>query len=86
LRTGLHAGPVFQLFEPVTESLNCIGVHVSRAARIEPITPKGQVFVSREFAALAETHPGLGFACDYVGQTDYDKNYGTFPTYHLHRK
>jgi len=28
-------------------------MHVSRAARIEPITPPGQVYASQAFAALA---------------------------------
>jgi len=33
------------------------GTHVSRAARIEPITPRGQVYSSESFAALAAQSP-----------------------------
>ena len=81
LRIGLHAGPVYKCIDPVTERENYIGAHVSRAARIEPITPPGYVYASQPFAALAAAEKGLEFKCDYVGQTAMAKNYGTFPTY-----
>jgi class 3 adenylate cyclase len=81
LRIGLHAGPVYRCVDPVTERENYIGAHVSRAARIEPITPPGYVYASQPFAALAAAEKELEFKCDYVGQTAMAKNYGTFPTY-----
>jgi len=81
LRIGLHAGPVYGCIDPVTERRNYIGSHVSRAARIEPVTPPGNVYASQPFAALAAAERGLEFKCDYVGQTAMAKKYGTFPTY-----
>jgi class 3 adenylate cyclase/tetratricopeptide (TPR) repeat protein len=81
LRIGLHAGPVYGCIDPVTERRNYIGSHVSRAARIEPVTPPGNVYASQPFAALAAAEKGLEFKCDYVGQTAMAKKYGTFPTY-----
>jgi class 3 adenylate cyclase len=81
LRIALHAGPVYSCIDPVTERTNYIGAHVSRAARIEPITPSGQVYASQAFAALATAQGVREFRCDYVGQTSLAKNYGTFPTY-----
>jgi class 3 adenylate cyclase len=86
LRTGVHAGPVFTCTDPVTEHANCIGMHVSRTARIEPITPEGLVYASREFAAIAAAEGIDEFECSYVGQTEFAKKYGTFPTYHVHRR
>jgi len=56
---------------------------VSRAARIEPITPPGQVYASEAFAALAAACGAKNFTCDYVGQTPMAKGYGTLPTYHV---
>jgi class 3 adenylate cyclase len=53
LRIALHAGPVYACVDPVTEQPSYTGTHVSRAARIEPITPPGQVYASQAFAALA---------------------------------
>ena len=83
LRIGLHAGPVYLCIDPVTESPNCMGTHVSHGARIEPATPPGQVYASREFAALAAAD-GIGeFRCQYVGQTPWAKGYGIYPTYHI---
>jgi class 3 adenylate cyclase/tetratricopeptide (TPR) repeat protein len=81
LRIGLHAGPVYACMDPVTERRNYIGAHVSRAARIEPVTPPGNVYASQPFAALASAEKDLEFRCEYVGQTAMAKKYGTFPTY-----
>jgi class 3 adenylate cyclase len=85
LRIGLHAGPVYSCTDPVTQRANYIGAHVSRAARIEPITPTGQVYCSQVFAALAAAEGVKDFRCDYVGQTSMAKKYGTFPTYVVRR-
>lgn len=86
VRIGLHAGPVFCCKDPVTGRTSYIGAHVSRAARIEPITPTGQVYASQAFAALAAAEGVSGFRCDYVGQTLLAKKYGTFPTYVVLRR
>lgn len=86
LRIALHAGPVYEFDDPITRSRTYTGTHVSRAARIEPVTPPGQVYASEAFAALAAAHRASGFVCDYVGQTPMAKGYGTLPTYHVQRK
>jgi len=86
LRIGLHAGPVFSCTDPVTQRANFIGIHVSRAARIEPVTPAGQVYASQAFAALAAAEGAEEFRCDYVGQTPMAKKYGVFPTYAVLRR
>ena len=85
LRIGLHAGPVYEFDDPITGSRTYSGTHVSRAARIEPITPAGQVYASELFAALASARRAENFTCDYVGQTPMAKGYGTLPTYHVRR-
>jgi class 3 adenylate cyclase len=84
IRIALHAGPVYVCTDPVTEQQNCLGTHVSHAARIEPITPPGQVFASQAFAALAAARRIKEFDCHYVGQTPLAKGHGTYPTYHVH--
>jgi class 3 adenylate cyclase/tetratricopeptide (TPR) repeat protein len=86
LRIGLHAGPVYCCCDPVTKHTTYIGANVSRAARIEPITPTGQVYASQTFAALAAAEGVKEFRCDYVGQTSMAKKYGTFPTYVVLRR
>jgi class 3 adenylate cyclase len=86
LRIALHAGPVYACTDPVTGLTNYIGTHVSRTARIEPITPPGHVYASRAFVALAAASNVRDFTCDYVGQTPLAKGYGTFPMYHVRRR
>lgn len=86
VRIGLHAGPVYACTDPVTERLNYVGPHVSRAARIEPITPAGQVYASQEFAALAAAQSVKVLRCEYVGQTAMANKYGTFGTYVVRRR
>jgi class 3 adenylate cyclase/tetratricopeptide (TPR) repeat protein len=86
LRIGLHAGPVYSCTDPMTARRTYIGAHVSRAARIEPITPAGQVYASQPFAALAAAKPVRDFTCTYVGQTSMAKKYGVLPTYVVLRR
>lgn len=85
LRIALHAGPVYEFDDPITGNRSFSGTHVSRAARIEPITPPGQVYASESFAALAVGNGVKSFTCDYVGQTPLAKDYGTLRMYYVHR-
>lgn len=85
LRIALHAGPVYEFIDPVTGDRTYGGTHVSRTARIEPITPPGQVYASEAFAAIAAAQRLPSFNFDYAGQTPMAKNYGTFPMYHMRR-
>lgn len=86
LRIALHAGPVYACTDPVTRRATFTGTHVSRAARIEPITPPGHVYASQAFAALAYAHAPRVITCEYVGRTPLAKGYGTFPTYLVRRR
>jgi class 3 adenylate cyclase/tetratricopeptide (TPR) repeat protein len=76
LRLGGHLGPVYELDDPVTDRPNYYGAHVSRAARIEPITPEGCVYVTETFAAVLALYNADQFSCDYVGNTEMAKHYG----------
>lgn len=84
LRIALHAGPVYRCVDPVTRRMNYVGSHVNHAARIEPVTPPGQVYASQAFAALVIAEGITEFTCEYVGRVPYAKGYGTFPTYFVH--
>ena len=85
LRLALHAGPVHLTTDPITGLAKCCGTHVSRAARLEPKTPPGQVYASEAFAALAAVDGVTGFRCEYVKQLEWAKRYGTFPAYVLRK-
>lgn len=75
LRVGGHLGPVYRIDDPVLHRANFMGAHVSRAARIEPITPEGCVYVTETFAAVLALEHAQEFACDYVGITEMAKGY-----------
>ncbi len=85
LRIGLHAGPVYECFDPVSQQTTFCGIHVNHAARIEPITPPGDVYASEAFAALASSSAARYFVCEYVGRTPLAKGFGLFSTYHVRR-
>ena len=83
LRISLHAGPVYRYKDQIIDKLNYIGSHVNRAARIEPITPPGQIYVTDAFAALAELELPGQFRFHYVGRVSLAKGFGEFPTYSM---
>ena len=85
LRLGGHLGPVYELDDPITDRPNYYGAHVSRAARIEPITPEGCVYVTETFAAVLALHNAGQFSCDYVGNTEMAKHYGRLRMFLLRR-
>jgi class 3 adenylate cyclase/tetratricopeptide (TPR) repeat protein len=85
LRIAVHAGPVFRFPDPILNRDGCIGAHINRAGRMEPVTPPGQVYASQEFAALAALSD-QPFVCDYAGSIPLPKDFGTFPAYHVRRR
>ncbi len=86
LRLGGHLGPVFPTPDPVLGLTAYMGSHVSRTARIEPVTPAGTVYVTDAFAAALVLDDSREFACDYVGHMDAAKDYGRLRMYRLRRR
>jgi hypothetical protein len=83
MRLGCHLGPVFATHDPVLSHPVYMGSHVSRTARIEPVTPAGAVYVTEPFAAALVLNDRREFACDYVGHMDAAKGYGRLRMYRL---
>ena len=77
LRVGGHCGPVLELRDPITKKTGYFGTSVNRAARIEPVTPPDEVYVSEAFAAKLALEEAP-FFCEYVGEVASAKNYGRF--------
>jgi tetratricopeptide (TPR) repeat protein len=82
LRLGVHIGPVFPIRDPVLGTQAYMGTHVSRTARIEPVTPPGAVFATEAFAAALELEQGR-FGFDYVGHIPAAKDFGRLRMYRL---
>lgn len=81
LRIALHSGPAYEFMDPVLQQRGFTGAHVSRAARIEPVTPPGSVYCSQPFAAMCECEQVRDFACEYVGNMPLAKNFGEYPMF-----
>lgn len=83
MRIGVHYGPAYQTQDLITGKTTFYGTEVSRAARIEPVTPPGAVFVTEPFAAILILEASDRFKCRYVGNVEFAKGYGTYPIYRL---
>ena len=85
MRVGAHAAPVFEAPDPIAGVQGYFGAHVTTAARIEPGTPEGDVYVTEPFAALCALEAPRGIECQYVGQLATAKDHGRLPLYLLRR-
>ncbi len=83
MRLGGHFGPVHAGVDPILKASSFFGAHVSKAARIEPITPPGEVYVTEHFAARLALDPAAEFQCEYVGEIPMAKDYGDLKMYLL---
>jgi len=82
-RVAMHTGPVFAAEDRVIGRTNFFGSHVTRAARIEPITSPGSVFLTEQAACMLVTQPGHPFRVEYVGRLSLAKAYGQEKLYRL---
>jgi tetratricopeptide (TPR) repeat protein len=82
---ALHAGPVFVFEDAVQGRRTCVGAHVSRPARIVPVTPRGHIYASQEFAALcgAEGITVVGF--EFLGRVHTTRLFEDAPLYRVDR-
>ncbi len=86
IRIALHAGVVSKVPDPIIEKFNYVGKNTSKAARIEPITFEGQVFVSEAYAALLSSLQSSILTCEYVGMKELPKQAGITKVYLLDYK
>lgn len=83
LRLAVHYGPIFRGRDFLTKTETFFGSHVTRAARIEPVTPPGEVFVTEAMAAALALSGAASVRPEYVGNTQLAKNYGSLRMYVL---
>jgi class 3 adenylate cyclase len=86
IRIALHAGPVFCGFDPIIGRDNYFGSSVTKAARIEPVTPPGMVYASEAFAATLAATGRDEFSLEYIGRMALAKGYGESRIYRLDRR
>ncbi|MCD4817172.1 MAG: adenylate/guanylate cyclase domain-containing protein, partial [Candidatus Cloacimonetes bacterium] len=100
IRIALHAGPAFEIKDPITSRNNVYGSHVNRAARIEPVTLPGHIYASEQFVAqlvseqveyeyeaIKKNKPvKCIFALEYVGSMKLHKDFGMQSVYHIRKR
>jgi class 3 adenylate cyclase len=83
-RIACDFGRTWQGYDFVRKEITYYGLHVTRAARLEPVTPPGAIYVTQSFAAAASAEDAT-LACDYVGDLVTPKNFGVLSAYRLGR-
>ncbi len=86
MRIGLHYGPVYKVYDHLTQCFTFASNEVNKTARIEPITPPGEVFGTEPFVAMLEIE-GEGWSTfEYAGTIPSAKNFGAFRMFHVRPK
>ena len=83
MRISLDAGPCYSYNDPITMQLDFCGDYIVRAARLEPVTPPGNVYASETFVAVAKALGVKNVKFDYAGQVELPKGYGRMQAFHL---
>jgi tetratricopeptide (TPR) repeat protein len=83
LRLSAHLGPVFPGLDRVTGREKFFGKEVVRTARIEPVTPVGETYVTEQFASQLAFAAGDRYSCEYVGRQAMAKGFGECRMYSL---
>lgn len=85
-RFALDFGPLLPVRDAVQRAEKFSGRAMTRAARIEPVTPPGRIYATEAFACEVALLPrGSGLACDYAGRIPTAKGFGSLPLYALRR-
>lgn len=86
-RIACHYGPAYKIVDKLRDVLAYTGLSVVKAARIEPITPPGDVYATQSFAGkLKFDRLDDRYTLELVGDVPLAKNYGSEILYSLRRK
>jgi hypothetical protein len=80
-RLALDHGALLPVHDPVQRAAKYAGTVMTRAARIEPVTPPGRIYATEAFACEMALEPFPAVRCDYAGLIGTAKDYGTLPLY-----
>ncbi len=81
LRLAAHHAPVF--VDNRNGSTTFFGSQLSFAARVEPVTPPGSVFVTEAFAAQLALEGIDQYRFEYAGEIDLPKDFGKYRLFGL---
>lgn len=84
LRIGLHYGPVYKLYDHLAQTVTYASTDVTKTARIEPVTPPGEIFGTEPLVAMLELEGEHWARYRYAGTIQSAKGYGAFRMFHIH--
>jgi len=85
LRLAAHFGPVYDGHDPIRDEPTFFGTHTTIAARMEPVTVPGQVYLTEAMAAAIAMASAPHLCVEYVGNIPMAKGYGSTRMYSLSR-
>lgn len=85
LRLAAHYAPSYVGVDPLEATPTYFGSQLSFAARIEPVTPPGMIFVTESFAARLALEAPERFAVEYAGEVDLAKRFGKYRLFSMRR-
>ncbi len=86
-RIAAHAGEAEILVDPLQKSKNALGTKVNMAARIEPVTRPGDIFVTKQFRDNAVDNLSNGnVEFDEMGYVTLAKSFGEAELFRMRRK
>jgi class 3 adenylate cyclase len=83
LRIAIHYGPAHPIRDPILNVESFAGREIIRAARIEPVTPPGEIYVTEQLASALFLEGVKDYRCDYVGIQPAAKGFGNFRMYSI---
>lgn len=83
LRIGLHYGPVYKLYDHLAQTVTYSSTDVVKTARIEPVTPPGEIFGTEPLVAMLELEGEHWARYRYAGTIPSAKGYGAFRMFHI---
>jgi class 3 adenylate cyclase len=83
LRIGLHYGPVYKLYDYLAQTVTYASTDVTKTARIEPVTPPGEIFGTEPLVAMLELEGEHWARYRYAGTIPSAKGYGAFRMFHI---
>ena len=85
LRIAGHYAPAYEGFDSIYDARTYFGTQLSLAARIEPVTPPGQIYATEAFAARLAVENSEQFVLEYAGEIELAKRFGAYRLYSLRR-
>ena len=84
-RISLNTGVVFIGTDPLRQTQGILGAHMNLTARIEQITPVGEIFSTDNFKHLIDRPDKHRIAFDDVGSRSLPKDFGTCHLFRVRR-